>query len=77
MPSFRHSEECEARRENLINNNYKNKTQNNMKKTLYPATYESPQAEVMVLETEGAILQGSYLEGVGHNSFTEGDDILV
>ncbi|MBR2129140.1 MAG: hypothetical protein IJ940_09805 [Bacteroidales bacterium] len=48
-----------------------------MKKTLYPATYESPQAEVMVLETEGAILQGSYLEGVGHNSFTEGDDILV
>lgn len=25
MPSLRHSEECEARRENLINNNYKHK----------------------------------------------------
>lgn len=76
MPSLRHSEECEARRENLTNNNYKNKNknQNNMEKTLNLETYESPNTEVFTIETEGAILTDS-LNGVGHNPYTNGDDI--
>lgn len=46
-----------------------------MKKTLNLETYESPNTEVFTIETEGAILTGSGLDGVGHDGFTPGDGI--
>ncbi len=45
-----------------------------MEKTLNLETYESPNTEVFTIETEGAILTDS-LNGVGHNPYTNGDDI--
>ena len=47
-----------------------------MKKTLNLETYESPNTEVFTIETEGAILTGSGLDGIGHDDFDNGGDII-
>ena len=44
-----------------------------MKTLNFPATYESPIVEVVILETEGALCD--IASQITHDPFSEGDDI--